>query len=245
MADIFKNKLISVITPIYDRTAILRQSIESVLEQGFDHFELLLIMDGSPQATRDVVMSYKWHPKVRIFETEKQTGNACIPRNIGATEARGEYLVFQDSDDIMLPSRLDVSFHELQQTDMIYGNYRILEKDKLTEAKTTQADLRQMLNNGNHINQGTVAMKRKVYLEAGGCKRKMNYCEDYELWCRIMNLCFRVKYVNEFLSIYRKHEGNLEKSIGDLERWKPVLDKEYRITPEQMDLCEYKEITIC
>lgn len=238
-----KNKLISVIMPIYDRTDLLREAIESILAQKYEAFELLLIMDGSPKETIDVVMEYYDHPKVRIFKTEQQTGNACIPRNIGIKEASGDYVVFLDSDDLAEPTRLQDSFDALQDADVIHGNFYLLHEDGTREVRFHKTQTHEELMRGNGQCHSTVACKLSVLRNAFGFKRKMHYMEDYELWCRLSEYGYVIKHIDKILSTYRFHSGNLEKQIGD-DKWKDELLKEYKILPKEMDLVDYKEINL-
>jgi len=239
-----QNKMISVIMPIYDRTDLLRMAIESVLCQTHEEFELLLIMDGSPEETKKVVMEYYDHPKVRIFKTENQTGNACIPRNIGIKEASGDYVAFLDSDDLMEKTRLADTFEALQNADVIHGNFYLLHEDGKIEIRKHRNQTHQELLRGNGMCHSTIACKLEVLRKAQGFKRKMHYCEDYELWCRLSEQGYKIQHVDKILSTYRFHSGNLEKQIGDIEKWKPILLEEYKKIPDTMDLVEYKEINI-
>lgn len=235
--------MISVITPVYDRTDLLRQSIESILAQTWEAFELLLIMDGSPEETKKVVMEYFDHPKVRIFETEKQTGNACIPRNIGIKEASGDYVVFLDSDDLAEPDRLENSFNALQDADFIHGNFYLLHENGTKEIRRHRQQTHEELLRGNGICHSTTALRLEVLRAMNGFKRKMYYMEDYELWCRISEKGYKIQHIDKILSTYRFHAGNLEKAIKD-DKWKDELLKEYKIIPSEMDLVDYKEINL-
>jgi len=235
--------MMSIIMPIYDRTDILKLAIESALKQTWNAFELLLIMDGSPEETKKVVMEYYDHPRVRIFETKKQTGNACIPRNIGITEASGDYIIFLDSDDLAEPTRLEDSFNGLQSADVIHGEFYVLFEDGTKELRKHKQQNHEELMRGNGLCQSTVACKTEVLRKEKGCKRKMHYMEDYELWCRLSNKGYIIKHIDKILSTYRFHSGNLEKEIGN-DSWKDELLKEYKITPEIIDLVDYKEINL-
>ena len=86
--------------PVYNCTWELKESIESILHQTYLNYELIIVTDGSPTETMKIVNSYKNHPKVRIFHYFKQSGNAVRGRNKGIKEAKGEYIAFQDSDDV-------------------------------------------------------------------------------------------------------------------------------------------------
>jgi len=237
------NKLISVIIPIYDRTDLLTQAIESILYQDYQNFELLLIMDKSPEETKNIVMSYKYNPHVRIFETETNTGTGVIPRNIGLVEGCGEYVAFMDSDDLTLPGRFVSTVNALQDADIVYSDYNILDHNtgELKPIKTSQCTLDLMLNIGCYACQSTVGAKREVLLKLGGLKSKFRWCEDYELWCRALYAGYKMKYIPETWVTYRLHDNNLEKKVKDV-KWKDELLKEYKIIPDKLDLITYKKL---
>jgi hypothetical protein len=99
--------IVSVVVPIYDGTWELRECIQSILDQSFENFELILVTDGSPDETIKVVEEYSSHPKVRIFRYYNNTGNAVRGRNKGSG---GPWKVHSlDSDDIATPERLKLS----------------------------------------------------------------------------------------------------------------------------------------
>ncbi len=121
--------LISVVIPIFDRTELLIESIESILRQTYQNFELILVCDGSPKETLEIVEHYeKTSPKVRAYYFKNNSGNAVRGRNKGIKEARGDYLAFQDSDDIAESDRLQNSLDTIVKfnADIVYGGWRAL-----------------------------------------------------------------------------------------------------------------------
>ena len=115
--------LVSVIIPIHDRTHELSEAIESVRRQSYTNWELILVTDGSPPATMQVVDAYRDDPRIRIYSYLDKSGTAVRGRNRGIKEARGEYVAFLDSDDIAAPDRLAISVREMERGgyDVVYG----------------------------------------------------------------------------------------------------------------------------
>ena len=93
----------SVVIPTYNRASILPRAVRSVLAQTFDGFELVIVDDGSDDDTPEVVRSFA---DPRICFLRRENGGVSSARNAGAAVARGEYLVFLDSDDELLPEAL-------------------------------------------------------------------------------------------------------------------------------------------
>nr|MBP7323737.1 glycosyltransferase family 2 protein [Deltaproteobacteria bacterium] len=89
--------LVSAIIPTYNRQHFLREAIESVLQQDYSHYELIIVDDGSTDATRDLVAAY---PVAQYLHQKNQGVSAA--RNRGIAHARGSLITFLDSDDLWL-----------------------------------------------------------------------------------------------------------------------------------------------
>jgi glycosyltransferase involved in cell wall biosynthesis len=101
---------VSVITPFFDASHFLQESIESVLAQTSDCWELLLVDDGSTDGSAAIALEYASRHPERIRYVAHQDGQnrgASAARNLGARQARGEYLAYLDADDVYLPRKLE------------------------------------------------------------------------------------------------------------------------------------------
>lgn len=96
---------VSVIIPTYNRAHLIGQSIQSVLDQTYQDFELIVVDDGSSDPTAEMVRSFA-DPRIHYLRHEKNRG-AAASRNTGIAAARGEYTAFLDSDDEWLPDKLE------------------------------------------------------------------------------------------------------------------------------------------
>ncbi len=117
-------ELVSVIIPCYNQAHFLRESIESVLAQSYPHFEIIVVDDGSIDNTSEVAVHY---PEVRCIRQNNQGVNAA--RNTGLRHSRGEYLVFLDADDRLLPGALKASlecFNTYPECAFVFGRFRYI-----------------------------------------------------------------------------------------------------------------------
>ncbi len=116
-----ETNMVSIILPTCNRAASLPRAIESILRQTYPDYELLVIDDGSTDSTREVVESYP-DPRIRYFYNDGPVHGASRARNIGIREARGEYIAFEDSDDVWLPDKLERQVRYLEETkaDVVY-----------------------------------------------------------------------------------------------------------------------------
>lgn len=109
--------MISIITPCYNAGKFLPETIDSVLNQTFRDWELLIIDDCSSDNSRQIVEEYALKDsRIRYFRTDTPSGSPSYPRNIGIENSNGEYIAFLDADDIWLPDKLD------DQIKFMYSN---------------------------------------------------------------------------------------------------------------------------
>lgn len=230
--------LVSVVIPIYDRTDVLIESIESILNQTYQNLELLLVCDGSPEKTLEIVRGYENNPRVRCFYFLNNSGNAVRGRNKAIKEARGEFLAFQDSDDVAEPRRLEISLNYAKEhnADVIYGGWRAIIdgsrevglKDK-QEIFSPDCDYK-FLQEICVPCQSTVMVKTEALRHVGGLKTIMRYREDHELWLRLSYYGYKFKAVPEVLTNLRLHANNLELSFKDNDdHWKNITMVEHKI----------------
>jgi teichuronic acid biosynthesis glycosyltransferase TuaG len=103
---IYNTPLVSIIVPTNRRITYLNKCIESILEQTYPHFEVLIISDGDDEKTEQLVSKYWADKRVRFFENRK-TGLPAVLRNFGLTQAKGDYIAFCDDDDMWLQNKLE------------------------------------------------------------------------------------------------------------------------------------------
>jgi glycosyltransferase involved in cell wall biosynthesis len=230
--------IFSVIIPIYDRTWELEKAIESILDQTFRNFELILVCDGSPDDTLTVVEKYASHPQVRVRKYSDNSGNACRGRNTGIKMARGRYVAFMDSDDISVPERLDISLFHLLRTgaDMAYGSVTIISDGARQIEGVWDGQLRKSfaltLEQMEDVNPAwtcTVAVKKDVLDRYGPFRLEMRYREDQELWLRLAFHGCRLLPIEEMLAYYRFHKNNAELLFKDQDaHWKALMLEKYK-----------------
>ncbi|AVD86522.1 MULTISPECIES: glycosyltransferase family 2 protein [Pseudomonas] len=98
---------VSIITPSYNAERLIGRTLQSVLDQSWQDWELLVIDDCSKDDTRDVVARYaSMDSRIRLIALDKNNGAPAAPRNIGIREARGQWIAFLDADDIWHPEKL-------------------------------------------------------------------------------------------------------------------------------------------
>lgn len=198
--------MVSIITPSYNSSAFIEQTIESVLAQTYEDWEMLIVDDCSTDTSAAIIKQYaKKDVRIRYLKTKHPSGSPCEPRNIGIRNAQGRYIAFLDSDDRWLPDKLEEQLHLFEDaaTAIVYSDY-----EKMTEAgerenrivrAPAEADYKRLLS-GNVIGCLTAvydtAKVGKVYFPE-------HSHEDYILWLSILKRGYIAKNTNTVTALYR------------------------------------------
>lgn len=179
--------LFSIIIPTYNRASLITQTLQSVLEQQFSDFEVLVIDDGSTDNTEEVVFPFL-SEKVRYFKIPN--GERAKARNFGITQAKGKYITFVDSDDLLYPNYFQTAYEFLQKNpDGVFWALSYEMKDesgKVLFKQVHQANVAQTLQYGNDLSCIGVFVKKEILLQHPFNEiRELSGTEDYELWLRL------------------------------------------------------------
>ena len=134
---------ISVIVPMYNAEKYLKTCINSILNQSFTDFELILVNNCSTDKTLEILQSFQ-DSRIKILQTEKNSGSASTPRNLGLDNAKGEFVYFIDADDAIVPQALKLLHDKIVETDadIVYGcNWMIPNNSEFTELEGLDGNL--------------------------------------------------------------------------------------------------------
>jgi hypothetical protein len=202
---------VSVLMAAHNAAAYLRQSINSILQQSFRDFELIVVDDASSDATRDIVMSYD-DSRIRLIHTGANMG-VVGARNLGFDAARGAYLAIQDADDISHPTRLARQVEHLDRhpgdvlvaTDirqMHLGGEMVRPR---TGGPASPLLLYWMLHLGNPLAFSSTMMRMSaLHRLPAFLREERRYAEDYDLYVRLL-AHGGVARLPQPLLIYRVH----------------------------------------
>lgn len=221
------NPLVSIIMPAYNAEKFISKSIESVLQQTYQNWELLVVNDGSKDNTSSIVKLFNY---TRIKLIEQENGGVSKARNTGIANSTGEFIAFLDSDDLWLKDKLEIQVKYMMNNQNIvlsYGDYlSFIEDGKIIENKQLYPfkikDLKQRLLVFNSIATLTVMVKSDVLKATSGFDTELFGPEDWDLWIKISQKG-DIGYIKENLAMYREHEGGISKNK------KRQLDEEYKV----------------
>lgn len=209
----FPKPIVSVVLPTYRRPELLRRAIRSVLAQSHADFELLVVDDASGDETPQVVAGFK-DPRIRYLRQMRNAG-AAAARNLAIAEARGEFLAFQDDDDIWLRDRLAVQLDALCAAGPAYGlslaGYICLTRHGPRYVGGPSAFARIDFSRGVRGDFGLSAtpcwlVRTELVRQAGGFDERLRTWEDWELALRLSQRC-RLMHVEQPLFIQDRRRG--------------------------------------
>jgi len=178
----------SVIIPTYNRAGFIRRTIQSVLYQQYKNFEVIIVDDGSTDNTEEVISNFEFS-NLFYFKTPNLERGAA--RNFGIAKAKGDYITFLDSDDILYNNYLSNAAESLNRLGLpvfFHQGYEIKKLDGKVLEKQNQFisdDLKQLAK-GNHLSCIGVFIRRDVTGKFHfNSDRNLSGSEDWELWLRL------------------------------------------------------------
>lgn len=185
---------IAVIMPVYNRAAMVRRAIDSVLDQDFADFELIVVDDGSTDQTCEVVTAVP-DPRVTLLRAEKNQGSNAA-RNRGIKAARAELIAFLDSDDVYLPNKLGFIVHRFRQNpelDVLLdsftkeypaGHDRKVAQRQNPNINTTSDFVRALFNRQLWKATSAISIRRETALRAGMFDETLKRRQDFDFLIR-------------------------------------------------------------
>lgn len=225
---------VTVVMPVHNREMFIEEAIESILNQTFEDFELLVLDDFSTDRTVEVVKNIK-DDRIRLVELPLKS-NIPILRNAGISMAKGEYIAFMDSDDISTPQRLEKEVDFLDSHPdygVVSGNYQFFgDYDKFYEMPKTNDRIVNHLLFRSTIANGASMFRRSLITDMGVTFRSEYFaCEDYAFWVDLIGKTKMENLDETFLYVRSGHPSITQETWGDnrkLRLRKAILDEIHR-----------------
>lgn len=236
--------MVSVIIPNYNHAPFLRERIDSVLAQDYSDFEVILLDDCSTDGSRDIINSYKDHPKVsHVVFNEQNSGSTFIQWERGMQLAQGKFIWIAESDDVAMPTFLSSLVPRLEvdalasvaycHSFLIDAQGRRLsaqnDRNPAPKRKMTHhfgnTFIKYLLDFNYIYNASMAVFRRKAIADINRDYMKYRYCGDWHFWA---SLCRRgnVLEVHDMLNGFRQHPSKVtELSKEDtVARWTDELE---------------------
>jgi len=211
------NKLskVSIILPVYNGASFLSEAIESILNQTYTNFELIIVNDCSTDESATIAENYKSRDKrIKIIHNSI---NKKLPAslNIGHRAAKGEYLTWTSHDNLLKPVFLETLIKHLEKPDVsvVYSNYDIIDKEGALIRNHQTTPSNQLLF-GNVVG-ASFLYKKEVFINLDGYDEFLFLVEDYDFWLRAAAI-FKLYPIKENLYKYRLQNESLTNAIHNL-----------------------------
>lgn len=203
--------MISILLATYNGEKYIKQSIDSIVQQAFPYWELLIGLNGTTDNTRDILKEYD-DRRIKIFDYGDDKGKAKTLNKL-LHEANGEWLAIQDDDDIWHPDKLKIQIKYTSYNDVV-GTciYYINENNDITyqlNLVNSDSDIKQLSLSGNNQVANTSAIfKKSATLENNGWREDLDGIEDFDFWLRLMRKGKRFYNTPELLVYHRVHNSS-------------------------------------
>ena len=229
------NELISIIVPIYNTEKYLHQCLDSILNQTYTNFEVLLVNDGSTDSSGIICQEYVENDsRFRYFE--KNNGGVASARNLGLERSGGAYITFIDSDDWVEPNYLDVLYTALKEndTDVAISTYKRFAQDGVFYLRSYSREDDEFLNIGTRSRDSFLEILPRLgeldhsfySISSKLIKRKIignllfdeqiSYAEDLNFFFHLYLGVESVVYVRDYTYVYRTHDASTSQNINEL-----------------------------
>jgi len=209
--------LISVIIPAFNSKEFIQQTINSVLKQTYQNFEIIIVDDESTDDTISIIKDLSAKDKRISYFQVPHSGRPSVPRNFGAEKSKGEFIAFLDADDIWVKNKLEQQLHKFEKhpdyilvysMSVTFGDINIFSPDYevlplLYKVCRTKKDL---IAKGNSITCSSVLIKKEDFKKVGGFDEDPKLqIEDYDLWIRLGELG-NFGFIPRIQTYYRVHD---------------------------------------
>ena len=230
------NELISIIVPIYNTEKYLRQCLDSIINQTYTNFEVLLVNDGSTDSTGIICQEYVENDsRFRYFE--KDNGGVASARNLGLERSGGgAYITFIDSDDWIEPNYLDVLYTALKEndTDVAISTYKRFAQDGVFYFRIYSREDDEFLNIGTRSRDSFLEILPRLgeldhsfySISSKLIKREiignllfdeqLSYAEDLNFFFHLYLGVESVVYVRDNTYVYRTHDASTSQNMNEL-----------------------------
>ena len=208
------NPAVSIILPVYNYGHYIGTAINSILNQSFEKWELLVINDGSTDNSQEVIQGFK---DLRVKLYNRSHRGLVSSSNFGMKKSRGKYVIRMDADDVMLPERLEtqVNYMEKNPKVAVLGSNVVKVNDDnvitgFIKYPGENEKIRKILRRRNTLCHSSTLIRKEVIQKIDYYDEEFKYTHDYELWLRIPGE-YKIINLNKFLHAWRWNEEGISR----------------------------------
>lgn len=227
---------VSIIIPTYNRAKLISKALQSIIDQTYVNWEVIVIDNHSTDYTDKIFKNFK-DPRIKYLKIHNH-GVIAKSRNLGIKTAKGEWIAFLDSDDWWTKDKLEVCFDNIDdKVDFIYHELEIIDKKfkffkkKIFSGRELKKPilknlLEGVIKDGNAIGQSSVVVRKNLLVKLGGISEDKNLVasEDFNTWLRIAEITDNFKFLKKRLGFYLVHDASAQKKDLSIPHKQAVVD---------------------
>tara|TARA_B100000686_G_C16725211_1_gene937373 strand:- start:707 stop:1513 length:807 start_codon:yes stop_codon:yes gene_type:complete len=223
----YNNIFFSIIICCYNSENYLSETLDSIINQKYPNWELILINDGSIDKTEEIIYHYiNQCNKIKYYKQENK--GFAHSRNIAIKKSKGNWIVIIDHDDICMIDRLNIHYEQIiedkKNSKLFFGDtihfgkdihheIKHLDKFNMNNINLNKIEVsKSLLADGCFIDSESVMFEKKAAIKIGGFNPKYKYVADYDFFIR-MGLKYNFSFTKKILSKWRVHNSQASKSM--------------------------------
>lgn len=208
--------MFSIIIPVYNSEKYLEQCLNSIINQSYQEFEVIIVNDGSTDNSLDICKKFcKRYKKIKLINQKNKGVSAA--RNIAISLAKEKYIMFIDADDFLDELALEKIYNKLNDIDLLCFSYKKIYKNKTVDVELeNDLDSKEKIQDRIFLDDkigGFVwnkVFKREIIIENEICFRAdIHYCEDYIFLSEYLKFCKKIKYCRLAVYNYRMRKSSV------------------------------------
>jgi glycosyltransferase involved in cell wall biosynthesis len=206
--------LVSVIIPCYNHGSYLGEAIQSILDQTYQHFEIIVVDDGSTEPHTIEVLRQIRTRATTVYH--KANGHLSSARNYGIKKSRGGLILTLDSDDRFAPSFIEKAvtlLHRDPRLGVVTCHVKRFGSTRDAPFLPQGGSVKDFLVQNNSC--GNALFRHQCWLDAGGYREDLRGFEDWDFWIGVTKKGWLVQVIPEFLFFYRDTPGSMLKTVED------------------------------
>ena len=219
-----KKTKVDIILPNFNSSNYIRETLNSVINQTYSSWNLIIVDDCSDKKTVNILKKYSKNKRFKIFWLKKNRG-AGYCRNYAIKKSKSPYVAFLDSDDMWKKNKLKLQLNFMKKNNysFSYTNYEVFGKKSKNVITPNKFDFYKFIHNTS-ICTSSMMIKRKILKNVKFTNTKI--CEDYYFKCKILKN-FNAYCLDDFLTKYRVRNNSLQSNIFRNFYWIWKINRDY------------------
>ena len=223
----YKPGLVSVLIPVYNRAEFILQTLNSVYQQTYKNYEIIVVDDGSNDGSYEILENESEAQKIKLFVHENNSNKGqAASLNVALSKAQGEYIAVLDSDDMFEPTKLKAQVDFLksnQHVGIVYGRGEAVDEnnnflyDISGKFDVDPSDPNEILLDCYFLLPQNSLVRHSIYDLAGGFNESYRAAQDHDMLIRLSEHA-NIAKINDYVFKYRRHENQIS-SKGLYTRW--------------------------